>query len=162
MNSSPHSLDQHSKELASLQSLLTQFVPAGEDSDSDDNLKRFCDNLLEREATLRQRTRELEAEKQSWHFEQLEQTKRLEQEADQLREAWGSLENEQRLVLANQAGSAVTAADQEGDARDLAGPPQAANRDSPARQAGHDSREAAVRQFQQLGREIVQHNRRVQ
>ena len=135
---------------------------------SAEQLKRFnglvqhCEEVLQQDTAARQ---ELESERHRLQCERSEQIKQLQQESEMLQEAWTRLENEQRQLLAERATLQVAAssgnldsASRESDSVATVCVP-AMFADQTEREHGSPTRQAAVRQFQQLSREIGRRSR---
>ena len=121
-----------------------------------------CQVALELESALNEKVTVLEAETTYRERQRGELVEQLRQESDQLAEAWTRLESKQRELLAREA-ILQSGGSQEFLTTGNEPTASASSSDSLSRHETTEkpqSRQAAVRQFQQLSREINKHSRR--
>ncbi len=120
-----------------------------------------CQVTLELESALNEQVAVIESEKTYRESQRDEVVAQLRQESDQLADAWTRLESKERQLLAREA--TLQSSGSQGfptnEYEPTAGPSSdplshSENTEKP------QSRQAAVRQFQQLSREISKHSRR--
>lgn len=115
-------------------------------------LEQYGDGSTD-DGALEARMAEFEEEKRSWNLHRQQEMQQMQETAEQLTAAWARLENEQRRLLQAQESlqvRATTASNSTDDAARVSSPAEPTSGED----AASVSRELAVRQFQQLRRQM--------